>query len=144
MLIANGNTSSLPVGMPVVVLATLVTLPSRPFVQFRLRALICFIPFFFARAFSGGMDLAQRALHPRLPINPGTIEYPLRLPQGLPCVVMANTVNLLPGTLTADIDIKALQVHVIDRQAPVLDELEAVENAVARLFGITLDPVGSR
>lgn len=142
MIIVNGNASSLLVGMPVVVLATVVTLPMRSFVRIRWWEVICFIPFFFTRAFSGGMDLARRALHPRLPMNPGMIQYPLRLPQGLPRVVMVNTVNLLPGTLTVDIEAQALQVHVIDLETPVLDELEAVENAVARLFGITLDPIG--
>ncbi|HYW75729.1 MAG TPA: Na+/H+ antiporter subunit E [Gammaproteobacteria bacterium] len=139
LLIVKGAASSWWIGAPVVVLAVAATLPirsSNPVVWWQL---LQFIPFFLGRALSGGMDVAWRALHPRLPLKPGVIKYPLRLPHGLPRVVMANTVNLLPGTLTADMETCALQVHVIDRQAPFVEELEAVENAVARLFGITLD-----
>lgn len=139
LFIVNGTASSWWIGVPVVVLAAAATLPIRTYVPIVWRELLRFIPFLLARALRGGMDVAWRALHPRLPLNPGLIEYPLRLPQGLPRVVMANTVNLVPGTLTAEVKAGALQVHVIDRQAPFLEELEAVENAVARMFGIALD-----
>lgn len=122
-----------------IVLAVAVTLPIRSSIRVVWWELLRFIPFFVGRALSGGMDVARRALHPRLPLEPAVIEYPLRLPRGLPQVVMANTINLLPGTLTADIQAGALKVHVIDHQTSVLEELEALENAVARTFGITLD-----
>ena len=139
LFIVNGTTSSWWIGAPVVVLAVAATLPIRSSIPVVSWELLRFIPFFLGRALSGGIDVARRALHPRLPLNPGVIEYPLRLPGGLPRVVMANTVNLLPGTLTANMETDALQVHVIDRQAAFVAELEGVENAVARLFGITLD-----
>lgn len=138
LVLVNGATSSWWIGIPVVVLAALSTQPSRPSMPIIWWEVLRFIPFFLRRSLSGGMDVARRALHPRLPLDPALIQYPLRLPQGLPQAVMANLVNLLPGTLTAELTDSALQVHLIDQHAPFFEELEAVESAVARIFGITL------
>ncbi len=94
--------------------------------------------FFLLRSLFGGADVAWRAFHPGLPIAPDLIEYPLRLPPGLPQVLMANTVSLLPGTLSAELDQSVLKIHVLDNQRGVLAELEAVEQSVPRMFGTSL------
>ena len=90
------------------------------------------------RSLLGGVDVAWRAFHPSMPIAPEIIEYPLRLPPGLPRVFMMNTVNLLPGTLSATLERSVLKVHVLVRQKAYLPELKAVEHSVARLFGLSL------
>ena len=82
--------------------------------------------------------MVWRALHPRMPISPQLIEYPLQLPTGLPQVFMANTVSLLPGTLSAALDRSVLTVHVLNSRKDVLSELQAVEQGVGRMFGISL------
>ena len=51
----------------------------------------------------GGVYVAWRAFDPRMPITPELIEYPLRLPPGLPRVILVNMVSLLPGTLSAEL-----------------------------------------
>jgi len=142
LVLVNGAASSWWIGVPAVLLAAVATLPKQSSVPVVWREVLRFIPFFLARSLSGGIDVAARALHRRLPLDPALIEYPMRLPSGLPRVVMANMVNLLPGTLTADLETNALQVHVIDRQAPFLEELGALEDAVARMFGIALNRPG--
>lgn len=86
----------------------------------------------------GGADVARRAFQPNLPIAPDLIEYPLRLPPGLPLVFMTNTVNLLPGTLTAEFDEGVLKVHVLDRHNDYTTELETLEQRVAQIFGTPL------
>ncbi|MES9944702.1 MAG: Na+/H+ antiporter subunit E [Candidatus Thiodiazotropha sp.] len=55
-----------------------------------------------------GLDVAWRAFHPRMPITPELIVYPLRLPPGLPRVILVNTVSLLPGTLGTELGGQAL------------------------------------
>ena len=90
------------------------------------------------RSLLGGADVAWRAFHPGMPIAPDFIEYPLRLPPGLPQVFMANTVSLLPGTLSAALDRSVLKVHVLDSRRGVLTELETMERSVARMFGTSL------
>jgi multicomponent Na+:H+ antiporter subunit E len=51
---------------------------------------------------------------------------------------MANTVSLLPGTLSAALDLSVLKAHVLDRRKDVLSELEALEQGVARMFSVSL------
>jgi multisubunit Na+/H+ antiporter MnhE subunit len=95
-------------------------------------------PFFLWRSLYGGVDVARRALHPKLPISPGLFDYRWRLPPGLPRVFMANTVSLLPGTLSAELGEEYLHVHVLDRSGDFIPELSIVEEHVARLFGLHL------
>jgi len=94
------------------------------------------------RSLMGGADVAWQAFHPDLPIAPDLIEYPLRLPPGLPRVFMANTVTLLPGTLSAELDRSVLHVHVLDSRKNFVAELEVVEENVARVFGVSLNFAG--
>ena len=51
---------------------------------------------------------------------------------------MINTISLLPGTFSAELDQDLLKVHVLDSQKDFLSELKAVEQSVARMFGISL------
>jgi multicomponent Na+:H+ antiporter subunit E len=51
---------------------------------------------------------------------------------------MANTVSLLPGTLSAELDEAHLRVHVLDETGAFAAELQVVEAHVAQLFGLNL------
>ena len=137
-IIADGVASSWSIGVPAVLLAVVISaalLPPRPFVW---HEFLWFVPFFLLHSLLAGCDVAWRTFHPAMPIAPNLIEYPLRLPPGLPRVFMANTISLLPGTLSAALDQGVLKVHVLDRRSDFLAELEEVEQRVARLFGIHL------
>lgn len=137
-VLTDGTPSSWWIGVPAVLLAVTVSIalvPPTPLVWFEL---LKFVPFFLLHSLLGGADVARRAFQPNLPIAPDLIEYPLRLPPGLPLVFMSNIVNLLPGTLTAAFDQSVLKVHVLDRRKDFLTELEAVEQRVARIFGTSL------
>ncbi len=137
-VLSDGAAASWWIGGPAVLLAvaaSVALLPATPFVWVEF---LRFVPFFLIRSLLGGADVAWRAFHPGLPIAPGLIEYPLRLPPGLAQVFMANTVSLLPGTLSASLDRSVLKVHVLDNRRGVLAELEAVEQSVARIFGTSL------
>ena len=135
LVLVDGATSSWWIGGPLVLVVAVMP-RKRPSFSIVWREIFRFIPFFMSRSVSGGIDVAWRALHPKRPLHPALIEYPLMLPPGLPQVVMANVVNLLPGTLTAELKVAALQVHVIDQRTSYFDELTAVEGAVARIFGV--------
>lgn len=127
------------IGVPAVLLAvitSMVLLPPGPFVWY---AFLKFVPFFLVRSLLGGVDVAWRALHPDLPIAPDLIEYPLRLPPGLPQVFMANTVSLLPGTLSAELSANCLKVHVLDGGKDIQSELRLLEHHMARMFAISLN-----
>ena len=137
-VLTDGAAPSWWIGVPAVLLAVAASaalLPPGPFVWYEL---LRFVPFFVMRSLLGGADVAWRAFHPAMPIAPDLIEYPIRLPPGLPQVFMVNTISLLPGTLSAALDRGILKVHVLDSRSDFLAELETVEQRMARIFGISL------
>jgi len=138
-VLTNGVTSSWWFGVPAVLLALITSLVLMPPMQLVWLECIKFIPFFIKNSFVGGIDVAWRAFHPRLPITPALIEFPMQLPPGLSQVFMANIVNLLPGTLSASLDRNIMKVHVLDSENDFMSELEQVEQSVARVFGVPLD-----
>ncbi len=137
-ILTDGAVDSWLVGAPVVLFATLVSVMLLPAFSGSLTGIVRFVPFFFWRSLYGGVDVARRALHPRLPISPGMYDHRWRLPPGPPRVFMANTVSLLPGTLSAELDEKHLHVHVLDETAAFAEALKELEQRVAALFGLEL------
>lgn len=137
-ILTEGDLNSWLVGAPVVVMAALASAALLPPVSWSLSGIVLFIPFFLLRSLYGGVDVAMRALHPQVPISPGVFEHRWRLPPGLPRVFMADTVSLLPGTLSTGLDDEHLRVHVLDQSGDYISELSVVEEKVARLFGLNL------
>lgn len=142
-ILTDGAMDSWLVGVPVVLFATLVSVVLLPPFFWSLTGIIRFVPFFLWRSLYGGVDVARRALHPQLPISPAMVDYRWRLPPGLPRVFMANTVSLLPGTLSAELNEEHLRVHVLDQTGAFVSELTIIEGRVARLFGVNLIADGS-
>lgn len=126
-------------GAPVIVLAVMASLRLGPARHRPMRGLPFFLAFFLWHSLRGGVDVARRALHPRLPLAPTFMDFPLRLNDQAARVFLANTINLLPGTLTADFRGPLLRVHVLDRNLPNLESLRSLEERVAALFGLRLD-----
>jgi multicomponent Na+:H+ antiporter subunit E len=94
---------------------------------------------YFGRAsLAGGVDVAWRAVHPRLPIDPQMMEYQSRLPPGTAQVFFANAISLCPGTVSACLRDGRLTIHVLDAQQPIRARLGELEQVVGALFGIEL------
>lgn len=143
-ILSDGVAASWWIGAPAVALAvavSIVLVPATPFVWFEL---LRFVPFFLVRSLLGGVDVAWRAFHPRMPIAPMLIEYPLRLPPGLAQVFMVNTASLLPGTLVAELGHNVLKVHVLEGGKSCLPKLKVVEQNVARIFGASLSGLANK
>lgn len=137
-ILTDGAASSWWIGVPAVLLAlaaSVALLPSTSFVWYEF---LRFVPLFLMRSLLSGADVAWRAFHPAMPIAPDLVEYRLRLPPGLPQVFMANTVSLLPGTLSVTLDRSSLKVHVLDSRSSFSTELEVLEQRVALMFGTSL------
>ena len=136
--LTDGATTSWWIGAPAILIAvgtSLMLLPPIPFVWYEF---LKFLPFFFINSILGGIDVAWRAFHPNMPIDPDIIDYPTLLPPGLPQMFMANTINLLPGTLSTTLDQNVLKVHVLNKQKEYLTELKTVEKNVAQMFSLRL------
>jgi multicomponent Na+:H+ antiporter subunit E len=98
------------------------------------------IPRFLADSLLGGIDVARRAFHPRVPVRPGWITYPLRLPSGAGRVSLGNFLSLMPGTLAAGEYRDGLCVHCLDVSGSVTPKIAREEILIARSMGISLEP----
>lgn len=137
-VLSDGVVASWLVGVPAVLLASLVSVALMPAFSWSLKGVVRFVPFFLWQSLRGGADVAWRAFHPAVPIVPGLVDYPLRLPPGLPRVLMANTVSLLPGTLSTELSADCLRVHVLDARTDVFAKLRALEQRVAGILRVPL------
>lgn len=139
-VISEGDPASWVIGLPVIVLATLLStnISSPDSARLRLVGIARFFPVFVRQSLAGGVDVARRALSPRLPLHPGTLRYPLRLPPGPARIFFVNTVSLLPGTLSAGLEGNRLTLQAMDVDAPVTDGLTELEGVVGALFGVEL------
>lgn len=99
-----------------------------------------FLPYFLWESLKGGFDVALRVLGPRVRVSPGYLAYRLGLTRPSARVLFMNVVNLLPGTLTADIQGDRALIHVLDCGSDPLKSLRALEERVAALFG---DPLAA-
>lgn len=145
VILSEGSVEMWWLGALVVVAATgaSLTLPTAPACDWHWRAVPGFVCYFLWNALWGGVDVARCALDPRRRFDPVLLSYPLRLCPGPARVFLANTISLLPGTLSADLLAEEIHVHVLADSPSVVGEIAAAETRVAALFGVTLPPGAS-
>lgn len=137
-IFTEGVIASWVIGVPAVLLAVTASMVCVPPVSLVWYEVVRFVHFFIIHSLISAADVAYRALHPSMPIAPDLIDYPLRIPPGFPQIFMANTVSLLPGTLSVELDQCVLKVHVLDKRKDFMTEIKSVEQRVARMFAVTL------
>ncbi|MCX7902944.1 MAG: Na+/H+ antiporter subunit E [Caloramator sp.] len=65
---------------------------------------IIYVLFIFpVELWKANVDVAKRALSPKLPINPGIVKVPVDLKSEYGLAMLANSITLTPGTITMDI-----------------------------------------
>lgn len=139
-VLSEAQPASWPVGVLFVAAAAVVSVRLTPSHQWRIRplGLIRFVGFFAYHSVIGGVDVALRALRPSMPIAPGFVRVDLRLPTETSRVLLADTVSLLPGTLSAGLVEGGLVLHVLDCTLPVSQEVRRVEERIADALGLPL------
>ena len=81
----------------------------------RLFWLIVYLPVFFYYVIKANFDVVYRALHPKMPINPGIVKIKTDLKTESGITALANSITLTPGTLTVDLtDDGFLYIHWIN------------------------------
>ena len=95
---------------------------------------LVFAGFFLLESFKGGADVAWRAMHPALHIQPEFQDYPIRLAPGLPTTFLTSIVSLLPGTLSARLSgtESMLIVHALTPSA--IESVKRLEDMLLWLF----------
>jgi multicomponent Na+:H+ antiporter subunit E len=101
-----------------------------------------FFLWFVAASWRGGVDVARRALAPRMAIDPVMRRHRMRLPAGLPRTLFVGVLSLLPGTLSVALDEagEVLDVHCLTPAAG--EGIAVLEQRLAWLFAVPL--AGSR
>ncbi|MGM0553121.1 MAG: Na+/H+ antiporter subunit E [Pseudomonadota bacterium] len=113
--------------------ASLALPPGRP-LALRPHAVPGLITYFLRASFLGGVDIAYRALHPRLPIAPAFVAYRSDLPHGPPLTLFMAVISLLPGTLSVRLEGRLLTLHVLDRNADIQTALGDLEARIRTAF----------
>jgi multicomponent Na+:H+ antiporter subunit E len=93
---------------------------------------------FLHQSLIAGVDVARRALDPRLPLHPGFITYPVGIEPGPERHMFTTLMSLLPGTVpTGTATTGGLLVHCLDVEQPVAAQLAEEEaRFVHALVGI--------
>jgi multicomponent Na+:H+ antiporter subunit E len=131
LVLAGVNPGDLPAAAVAVAAATFVSLRLLPPGQFRLSplGLARLVLRFLVQAVIAGVDVARRALDPRLPLRPGFVTYAPRLPPGNARDAFCALASLMPGTLPADTNADGtLLVHCLDIGQPAAEQM-ALEEA---------------
>jgi multicomponent Na+:H+ antiporter subunit E len=125
------------VGVLAAIGATLASLVLLPPGQWRLDpvALSKLFLRFAIQSVVAGIDVARRALDPRMPLRPGFVSYPVRFPPGPTRNTFATLTSLLPGTVPAGYRNGQIVYHCLDINQPVVSQLAAEEAALARALG---------
>lgn len=138
-VLAEGHADSWGVGAVSIAVALAASLYLEPPGTGRLSplGLLGFVGFFLIQSLKGGTQVAARALRPRMDLAPALLEVPIHLPEGIARVLLVNTMNLLPGTLSVAILDDALRLHVLDARLPVVEEVRGAEARIARMLGLS-------
>jgi len=76
---------------------------------------LVYLPVFFYYVIKANLDVVYRALHPKMPINPGIVKIKTNLKTESGITALANSITLTPGTLTVDLtDDGYLYIHWIN------------------------------
>ena len=133
LLLPSGKPSDLAMGVLASVSATWVSMrllpPSSGGLHFG--KLLALLPHFVWESLLAGMDVARRALSPRMPMSPGFVTCPLDLPPGFARNTFATITSNLPGTVATGEAEGELVYHCLDVTAPVLEQLLQEERRLA-------------
>ena len=106
----------------------------------RLPALTALALRFIGQSVVAGADVGWRALHPRLPLRPGFVVYPVRLAPGPARNAFYALTSQVPGTVPAGpADKGGLLVHCLDVGQTVVAQLAVEEAMLIRALGLERD-----
>ena len=140
-LIVQGRADAWLVGLPAVALASWasIRLGGNHLPGLSPWGMVAFITLFLRESVRGGIDVARRTLGPALRIEPGFHRYRMHISHPAARVLLINCIGLLPGTLAADLDGDHVELHLLDTGVNPDPQLQQLEQAVAQLFGLTLE-----
>lgn len=133
VLLPSAKPSDLAVGLVTAVIASSASLRLLPPTAGRVHfvALLAFVPHFLWQSVVAGLDVARRAMLPRMPLQPGFARCPVGFPPGVARNEFAVITSLLPGTVPAGEDEGAILYHCLDLAQPVARQVADEERRLA-------------
>jgi multicomponent Na+:H+ antiporter subunit E len=102
--------------------------------------LILYIPWLVWAIIKCNIQIAIIILNPRLPIDPGFLQFKSQLTKKVALVTLANSITLTPGTITVDLTHNIFVVHAIVRGSASDLESGLMQNKAGAIFGDVKDP----
>lgn len=132
LVLTGADPGDLVAGVVAAVAATWASLRLMPAQSWGLRPvkLAGYVLHFLRQSITAGIDVAWRALNPRMALQPGFVIYQSQLPPGTTRETFCAIMSLMPGTLPCGpADGNGLTIHCLDVTQPVAEQL-AVEEAL--------------
>ncbi|RRJ32070.1 monovalent cation/H+ antiporter subunit E [Halocatena pleomorpha] len=79
----------------------------------QLGRLALYLPYLLWEIVKGSLHIAYVVLHPELPIDPKVVEFDAAVWSSLSITTFANSITLIPGTLTVDVSQRRFTVHAL-------------------------------
>src|SRR5258708_24607736 len=130
LVLTGADAGDLAAGLVAAIAATWASLRLMPAQEWNLYPIRLgkFVLHFLRQSIVAGIDVAQRALDPRLPLRPGFVVYQARLPPGTKRDAFCAIMSFLPGTLPCGpAEDNGLTIHCLDLTQPVAEQLAADE-----------------
>lgn len=142
--LTEGNAQAWLVGAPAIGAAILASFFLQGRAPWRVRPLagLRTMAWFAGRSLAAGFDVALRALRPRPGLAPGFVAVRSRLGDPAARVLLADALSLVPGTLSVALRGAELELHVLDRAAPIEREVRELEARIAAFLGVALEREG--
>ena len=138
LVLTGADVGDLAAGLVAAVAATWASLHLMPAQQWSLRPikLAGYVLHFLRQSIVAGIDVAWRALDPRLRLRPGFVVYQAQLPPGTTREAFCAIMSLMPGTLPCGpAESNGLTIHCLDVTQPVVEQLAAEEALCMQTLG---------
>ncbi|MBN2781437.1 MAG: Na+/H+ antiporter subunit E [Candidatus Marinimicrobia bacterium] len=101
---------------------------------------VLYVLVFLRELLVSNLDVARRVIDPKLPIKPGIVKVRTKLQSRIGRTLLANSITLTPGTLTAEIRGDYLYIHWIeirheDLEGATRDIVQKFEKYLEVIFG---------
>ncbi|TYP73009.1 multicomponent Na+:H+ antiporter subunit E [Nitrosomonas communis] len=139
-ILIQGKTDSWFVGLISISLAlvtSLILLPPNQF-KFSFSGFALFLINFFGLSLKGGIAVAWMAIRLNPDLHPNIHIITLRLPEGVGRVILINTLNLMPGSLTVDLTSSSVYIHVLDERQSIETDVRGIEEKIAHMLRLEL------
>lgn len=100
---------------------------------------LAYLVWLLGRMFVSSVEVAWLVIHPNLPIEPGFVRFRTRLHSPIARVTLANSITLVPGTLTVRVSGDEFLVHALWPGAADDLRTAAMQRRIAKLFHEPLD-----